>query len=142
MFRNILLVLISLLLTSNAFPQKKSLIVVKCPLVKFIEFKDTASETDKDIYRKCNEWSLAPKDTYKIFSLVKPITSEQKNNLYNWLPCYFKTTVDYKGNIYTMEVNAASFIVLYNDKTTLYFGCSSEGCKKYFILNGGNASAD
>jgi hypothetical protein len=50
--------------------------------------------------------------------------------------------VIYKGSIYTMEVNAASFIFLYNSQHTLYFGCSSTTCRPYFVLPGGNASQD
>jgi len=129
------------LFVSRSFSQIAS-IDIKSPLVKKIAFKSIVSKDDKEMYNKCIRWKLSYKDVYKVFSLVTPITSEEKAGLYNWLPCYFRAKVIYKGCIYTMEINAASFLVLYNKKSTLYFGCSSSACERFFVLAGGNASSD
>lgn len=138
----IVFILMGTLLFGYAFPQKRASILIKGPLIKKIEFKDTVLKNDNAIYHQCQKWELTCKEVYKIFYLAKPISSEEKEGLYNWLPCYFISKVLYKGSIYTMEINAASFIVLYNKKRTLYFGCSSRDCGKFFILPGGNASDD
>lgn len=141
MYRHIIFCLINILLVGQSFSQIPS-IDIKSPLVKKIAFKSIVSKNDKEMYDKCIKWKLSSKDVYRIFSLVSPITSEEKAGLYNWLPCYFRAKVTYKGCIYTMEVNAASFLVLYNNKTTLYFGCSSSACERFFVLAGGSASSD
>ena len=120
--------------------QNKTLIKLQAPLIKYMEFKDTILSEDKKIYKKCQKWALSKNDVYKLFSLAKQIKSEEKSQLYYWLPCFYKSTVLYKNDLYTIEINAASFITLYNSKTTLYFGCSCDLCLKYFILAGGNAS--
>lgn len=142
MDKRIIFILMGILLFGHAFSQKKPSILIKSPLIKKIEFKDTLSKNDKAIYHQCQEWKLTCKEVHEIFSLAKPISSEEKEGLYNWLPCYFTSEVLYNGSAYTMEINAASFIVLYNKKRTLYFGCSSRDCSKFFVLSGGNASAD
>jgi len=94
------------------------------------------------MYRACVAWKMSDDDVKKIFSLVKPISSEAKGGLYNSLPCYYEAEVLYEGISYTMEINAASFIVLHNENSNVYFGCPSEACNTFFILPGGNASGD
>lgn len=88
------------------------------------------------MYKASVAWKLSAGDVMKIFSLVKPISSEAKGGLYNSLPCYYEAEVLYEGKKYTMEINAASFIVLYNKNSIVYFGCPSEVCKPFFILPG------
>jgi len=94
------------------------------------------------MYQACVAWKMSDDDVEKIFSLVKPISSEAKGGLYNSLPCYYEAEVLYEGKNYTMEINAASFIVLYNENSIIYFGCPLEACNTFFILPGGNASGD
>ncbi len=144
MYKKFIFLLTIIFFLNNVYSQNDSSLQIKSALVKVITFKnkDTVSKYDKEMYRKCQSWELSLNDAYKIFSIVKPVSSEEKGGLYNWLPCYFQTKVLYKECFYTMEINAASFIVLYNKKSTLYFGCSSVECQNFFVLSGGNSSGD
>lgn len=94
------------------------------------------------MYQACVAWKMSDDDVEKIFSLVKPISSEKKGGLYNSLPCYYEAEILYEGKKFTMEINAASFIVLYNENSIVYFGCPSNACNSFFILPGGNVSGD
>ena len=141
MFKSVLFLVINIFFLTQSFAQKDTSLHIKSPLVKILIFKDTTSKNVEDIYHKCQKWKLSVEDAYKIFSISNQISSEEKAGLYNWLPCYFKSKILYRGCTYTMEINAASFIVLYNKKSTLYFGCSSSNCENYFVLSGGNASS-
>lgn len=134
----IILIGFILAMAYSGYSQNKLSVKFQSPVIKYMDFKDTTLDSDKKVYVKCQKWKLSKKDISYILTLVKPISSEEKAGLYNWLPCYFRSKVLYKGCIYTMEINAASFIVLYNKKATLYFGCSSTACESFFVLAGGN----
>ncbi|MCX6300550.1 MAG: hypothetical protein NTY72_15830 [Bacteroidetes bacterium] len=142
MIKSYIVTILNILISIHSFPQQNSALRIKSKLIKTIEFKDTTLKSEKEMFQKCNNWEISINDALKAFSFSKQITSEQKSALYNWLPCYFKSTVIYNKSKYYMEVNAASYIVLYNKSSTLYFGCSNSECEKFFILKGGNASAD
>ena len=142
MNKNIIFLTLGIFLLNQLFSQQDSVIFIRSALEKKTEFKDTISKKNHDLYKECLDWKLSTEDAYKIFGMMKSISSEAKAGLYNWLPCYFESKVLFNGCVYTMEINAASFIVLYNKWSTLYFGCQSAECKNYFILPGGNASGD
>ena len=103
-------------------------------LKKNIEFEDNLTGEEKELFEKCQNWELTEKEICEIFSKSKLSTSEEIHGMYYWLPCYYNTTIEYNNNNYTMEINAASFIVIYNDDETLYFGCDNEELRKYFVL--------
>jgi hypothetical protein len=69
-----------------------------------------------------------------IFTKRIKLTSEQKQSEYYQLSCYYKGKIRLKKIEYTFELNAASFITLYNDKEVLYFGFKLRDCPKCFVL--------
>lgn len=142
MVKSYLVIILSMFISIQSISQQNSLLNIHSKLIKILEFKDTTLKSEKEMFQKCKKWEITSKDILIAFSLSKLITPEQKSGLYNWLPCYYKCMVRYKGINYTMEINGASYFTLYNKSETLYFGCSNSECEKYFILKGGNASAD
>ena len=97
-------------------------------------FEEHLLENEKEFKTKCENWNLNTDDVYFIFSKSKLETSEVINSEYYYLPCYYISKAEYKGEIYTIKINAASFVVLFNDKKTLYFGCKDTDLKDYFVL--------
>lgn len=138
----LLMILLILIANNFIFCQPKSPFALQGTLTKHLEFKDSTRPSDKKVYEQCKKWELQDEGIKNVLLLVKPISSEQKGGLYYSLPCYYKGNVIYKNQKFTIEVNAASFITIYNEKTTLYFGCSSKDCSKYFVMEGGNASSE
>jgi len=104
------------------------------PLVKSQSFKDTLLDAEKIIAKKCTDWSLSQKDVIFIFKHSKIISAEKKMGQFYELPCAYRTKVEYKKDIYIMEINAASTITLYNNKRTIYFGCISNLTSKFFLM--------
>jgi hypothetical protein len=129
-------------INANLKAQQLTDIFIKDSFSKEMHFKnhDTITSSDQKIFKLCQRWCLNKKDILKIFKLATKISSEEKGSDYYDLPCYYKARVILNNNVYTMEINAASYIVLYNDNSQLYFGCASPKCDKYFVLKGGHAS--
>ena len=118
-------ILFAFLVFNMSYCQSKSPFILQGDFVKHMEFKDSIRPSDKKVYEKCKKWILQNDVIYRVLQFVKPITSEEKGGLYNSLPCYYQGRVLYKNQKYIIEINAASYITLYNDKAIIYFGCAA-----------------
>ncbi|MBI5371237.1 MAG: hypothetical protein HZA79_04320 [Sphingobacteriales bacterium] len=85
----------------------------------------------------CMQWQLTKDQIKFIFLRSKKITPEEKQLLYYYLPCEMQGELRCNGVIYRYRVNAASFIVLFNKDTAMYFGNEDKNMEKYFILHPG-----
>src|SRR5258708_5360998 len=101
-------------INSSLRAQKLTGIIIKDSLIKEMHFKTSDTlPIDKKIIRLCKNWKLTKHDMLNIFALSKKITSEEKGGAYYDVPCFYKATVMLNDSTYTMEINAASYIVLY-----------------------------
>ena len=74
--------------------------------------------------------------------LSEPITEAEAMQIYYHLPCQYESVIVSNGDTLLVEVNAASYIWLHNEDTSFYYGCSSDECQKYFLMQGGNVERD
>ena len=123
------------ILYSYAFAQAKPSFTIVGQVEKINTFKDSLTKSDREIYTKCKKWTLSKLEIKTLFKRRIKITSEQKQSEYYQLPCYYKGVIQFGKSKYTFELNAASFLTLYNDNEILYFSFRLPNAKKYFILS-------
>jgi len=99
-------------------------------------------EADSVYKSRCEDWNLHEYDVAEILGKSKVITGMDVHDLYYRLPCIYNVGLTINGVGYSMEVNAGSFMYLYNAMHSTYLGCSDEACTKYFIETGGDFKRD
>jgi hypothetical protein len=92
--------------------------------------KDTA---ENQYYNQCESWNLTEKKIVEIIKLSKPISSHEFQYQYYVLPCEFNGQLKIDNAMFRYKVNAGSYVVLISSDTTIYLGCASKKCKKYFL---------
>lgn len=90
---------------------------------------------------KCDSWSLTKDQVTEVLGKAKVISSHDFMYLYNVLPCEVNGEVILNNKKYFYSANAGSFVKLYTNDTTMYFGCSKD-CEKYFLSTGGDPKRD
>lgn len=97
--------------------------------------KDT---TENQYYNQCKSWNLSEKEIVEIIKLSKPISTHEFQYQYYVLPCDLNGQLKINSEMFKYKVNAGSYVVLIGSDTTIYLGCSSEKCKKYFLTGRDN----
>jgi hypothetical protein len=69
----------------------------------------------------CNDWVLSESDLTNLLTSMRIATSEEYNSLCYFYPCFYTCTVTNDSLSYTMMINAASWVCLYNDTVKVYF---------------------
>lgn len=123
--------------TSTLTSQKDTIKVLSINKHEFLTEKDTDKES-----KKCLNWKLNKNDIKNIIKMSKPFSGYEIEELFYYLPCEYKGDLILSGKQYHYVINAASTIFLSNNDTSFYLGCSSDSCKNYFIMQGGNPQRD
>lgn len=116
----------------DTIPQKD----VNLRAVKIISFNRRTKSNSKTLnleVKQCRNWFLNKKNILEIFSLSKLISGTEWDLSYAVYPCYYSGTVEINGVLGSYEINAGSYIILALQGQTLYFGCTSQKIKKYFL---------
>lgn len=90
-------------------------------------------DTTEDDYQKCKTWSLTINEFKKVIREFKSMSSELQYLSYSYMLCEKKGEIKIDNILFDYWLNAGSTLTMKNNDTTLYFGCPSKKCKKYFI---------
>lgn len=105
---------------------------VSTKVIKVIEFAKVNNKQDTAFNKECASWELTKSAIEDIFLTSDTILSNEKNYLFNTLPCEYKGKVKIKGQLYNFIINAGSYSVLYNKDSNIYLGYFKTD-KKYFL---------
>lgn len=91
---------------------------------------------------ECKGWTLAAGDLKDIIKLSHVVSGSEIHDLYYTLPCSFETKLVIDGVPFSANINAGSYLYLFNDSTQCYLGCSDDSCRRFFLKTGGNFERD
>jgi len=124
------IILFTLLIGLSACDASDEFKVVKLNKAVF-----TGSQNDP-LSQACQNWKLDFKDVKAAFILSKPIDSSVLHYQFYQLPCEITGEAVLKGKPIGFTLNAGSyFIIEGNNKNSYYSGCSTNQCKRFFLMS-------
>ncbi|SFP55647.1 hypothetical protein [Parafilimonas terrae] len=101
---------------------------------EIVSFKNTLNKntTDTDT-SKCSGWKLTESDIEKIIKNSEPIGGTTWDLNFLVLTCTKSVKVVQHGQQFDVEINAASFFLVNNGDTSVFFGDYKDSDRKYFI---------
>ena len=91
------------------------------------------ASTGEDLGDKCDKWGLNKTTIEKIIKVSEPISGEKWHLLYDVWPCDITGKLLLKLDTFSYEVNAGSYIVIWNSDTSFYYGCTDRRYRNYFL---------
>jgi len=84
--------------------------------------KKTEPVSDKEIQSSgCESWEFKESSLQGLLKKMKKVEPVEWNSLCYDFPCYYEGKVKNEEREYTITINAASFVKLYNDDETIIF---------------------
>jgi len=117
----------------TTYPKVIDLMTAKNIEILSFAKKILKGDTTDKYYKKCESWSLTSDQLKIVIRKFKPISSEVENLVYSYMACEMTGKIKIDNTEFKYWINAGSTLTLINKDTTLYFGCSSKECKRFFL---------
>ncbi|MDP4008035.1 MAG: hypothetical protein Q8P68_02475 [Candidatus Peregrinibacteria bacterium] len=83
----------------------------------------------------CMNWQLSKEDVKEIFNNARQISEMEKTRSYYSIPCEISGGLERDGVPFSFEINGGATIMLISqNKTHTYYGCSAILCEPYFLI--------
>lgn len=86
----------------------------------------------------CRGWNIFPGDLPTIIRDCKVTDRHEWHHLFDVLPCLINGQLEQNGHTYKFEINAGSWMTIYNEDSLLLLGNFEKQNEKYFISNAWN----
>lgn len=95
-------------------------------------------QKDTSIFH-CEDWKRPSDDEAKdLLSIMRPLTSYEWHHCYGDWNCKKEGIIFFGDTIYNFSLDAAGFMILFNDNEQLYFGCYTDECWSHFPSGAGS----
>ena len=84
--------------------------------------------------KTCFDWKLNRDQVKNILIRAKPITEQERHQLYYYLPCEISGKAKISNKLTNFQINAAAFLTLESEGEITYAGCEDDTCFSFFLI--------